>query len=263
MSPLLLRASHSLWPRLTLCDYLLYFVCSICEHLAQPKGEASHIAHAPDIGRPHPKELFRVPFPILVPLLAGSLLGLGSSGASAPPSTRSLCAPPLGVGESPSGCTGAPVVPVAGFSSPNSRSSSVWKFSRTQGAKEGESFAAITKTADTTQSDPDFAGLIVRCAPKGKVDVLVALIRPFPPRSHPQVTIAASTGGTLTVEASMAAAGAAVLLPDEVSAFASGKWQTTPSLSVAVKESDSEIKGVVSLTGLREAYNLLIANCGQ
>ncbi|WP_245477232.1 hypothetical protein [Bradyrhizobium guangzhouense] len=183
-----------------------------------------------------------MPIPILVALMAGSLLG------------------PAPVG---SGTRGAPVVPVAGPASSSSLSSSVWKFSRTQGPKEGESFAAITKTADTSQSDPDFAGLIVRCAPKGKVDVLVALIRPFPPRSHPQVTIAASNGGTLTVEASMAAAGAAVLLPDEVSAFAAGKWQTTPSLAVAVKESDSEIKGVVSLTGLREAYNSLVANCSQ
>ncbi|PJG55740.1 hypothetical protein CVM73_08670 [Bradyrhizobium forestalis] len=140
-------------------------------------------------------------------------------------------------------------------------SSSVWKFTRTQGSKDGESFAAIMKTADTTQSDPDFAGLIVRCAPKGKIDVLVALIRPFPPRSHPKVTIAASGGGTLTFDASMAAAGAAVLLPDEVSAFAAGKWQTTPSLSVVVRESDSEIKGMVALNGLREAYNSLLANC--
>ena len=154
-------------------------------------------------------------------------------------------------------CPGAPILEVA-----TSAPSSVWKFSRTQGAKDGESFAAITKTADTTQSDPDFAGLIVRCAPKGKIDVLVALIRPFPPRSHPKVTIAASGGGTLTVDASMAAAGAAVLLPDEVSAFAAGKWQTTPSLSVVVRESDSEIKGVVALNGLREAYHSLLANCG-
>ena len=183
---------------------------------------------------------------LLIPLLAGSLLGA----ADRPWGSVTSCVR--------SSCQGAAIVEVA-----TPALSSVWKFSRTQGAKDGESFAAITKTADTTQSDPDFAGLIVRCAPKGKVDVLVALIRPFPPRSHPQVTIAASTGGTLTVEASMAAAGAAVLLPDEVSAFASGKWQTTPSLSVAVRESDSEIKGVVSLTGLREAYISLLANCNQ
>jgi len=140
---------------------------------------------------------------------------------------------------------------------------STWKFSRTQGPKEGESFAAITKTAETVQSDPDFAGLIVRCAPKGKIDVLVALIRPFPPKSHPKITIASATGGAVTVEASMAAAGAAVLLPHEVSAFAAGKWQTTPALSFVVKEGDSEIKGVVALNGLREAYNSLAASCGQ
>lgn len=141
--------------------------------------------------------------------------------------------------------------------------SSIWRFTRTQGGKEGESFAAITKTADTALSDPDFAGLIVRCAPKGKIEVLVALIRPFPPRSHPKVTLSSAAGGTLTFQASMAAAGAAVLLPDEVSAFAAGKWQTTPSLSVVVQESDSEIKGVVALNGLREAYHSLGANCGQ
>jgi len=184
---------------------------------------------------------------LLAPLLAVSLFGAADRAWA-----------PTCPGSAGAFCRGAAVVEVA---APASKS--VWKFTRTQGTKEGDTFAAITKTADTTQSDPDFAGLIVRCAPKGKVDVLVALIRPFPPRSHPKVTIAASNGGTLTVEASMAAAGAAVLLPDEVSAFASGKWQTTPSLAVAVKESDSEIKGVVSLTGLREAYNSLVANCSQ
>ncbi|WP_051389893.1 hypothetical protein [Bradyrhizobium sp. Ec3.3] len=140
--------------------------------------------------------------------------------------------------------------------------SSVWKFTRTQGTKDGESFAAIMKTADTTQSDLDFAGLIVRCAPKGKIDVLIALIRPFPPRSRPEVTIAAG-GSSLTFEASMAGAGTAVLLPDEVSAFAAGKWQTTPSLAIRVKENDSEIKGVIALGGLREAYASLVANCSQ
>ena len=77
------------------------------------------------------------------------------------------------------------------------------------------------------------------------------------------MTIAASGGGALTFEGSMAAAGAAVQLPDEVSAFAAGKWQTTPSLSVVVREGDSEIKGTVALNGLREAYHSLLANCGR
>ncbi|MBR0931006.1 hypothetical protein JQ561_30715 [Bradyrhizobium diazoefficiens] len=186
---------------------------------------------------------------LLIPLLAGSLLGA----ADRPWGPASPC-----TGSTGFSCQEAPIVAPA-----TSAPSSVWKFTRTQGSKDGESFAAIMKTADTTQSDADFAGLIVRCAPKGKVDVLVALIRPFPPRSRPKVTIAASGGGTLTFDAGMEAAGAAVLLPDEVSAFAAGKWQTTASLSVVVKESDSEVKGLVALNGLREAYHSLLANCSQ
>jgi hypothetical protein len=167
---------------------------------------------------------------------------------------------------SPATCTLTSASEVSCFNRPLIRvaaPASTWKFTRTQGPKEGESFAASTKTAETMQSAPDFAGLIVRCAPHGKIDVLVALVRPFPPKSHPKVTIASTAGGTLTFEATMAAAGAAVLLPDEVSAFAAGKWQTTPSLSVVVKESGSEIKGMVALNGLREAYHSLLTNCGQ
>lgn len=139
---------------------------------------------------------------------------------------------------------------------------STWKFTRTQGDKAGESFAAIMKTADIAQSDLDFAGLIVRCAPKGKIDVLVALIRPFPPRSRPQVTIA-SGSVSQTFETTLTAAGAAVVLPDEVAAFAAGKWQSTPALTITVKENDSQIKGVVELNGLREAYNSLLVGCSQ
>ncbi|WP_271589779.1 hypothetical protein [Bradyrhizobium sp. CCBAU 53415] len=181
--------------------------------------------------------------------MAGSLLGA----ADRPWSAAAPCP-----GRAEFSCREAPIAAIA-----HPAPSSVWKFTRAQGARDGESFAAITKTANTAQSDPDFAGLIVRCAPKGKIDVLVALIRPFPPRSRPKVTIAATGGGTLTFDARMAAAGATVLLPDEVSAFAAGKWQTAASLSVAVSEGDSEIKGVVALNGLREAYHSLLANCGQ
>jgi hypothetical protein len=117
------------------------------------------------------------------------------------------------------------------------------------------------KTADTARSDLDFAGLIVRCA-KGKIDVLVAVIRPFSPRSRPQVSIA-SNGVAQTFEGSVIAAGAAVMLPDDVAALAAGKWQSTPSLTITVKENDSQIQGVVEMAGLREAYNSLLTGCIQ
>jgi hypothetical protein len=44
-----------------------------------------------------------------------------------------------------------------------------------------------------------------------------------------------------------AAAGAVVLLPQKAVLLAGGKWQTTPSLMVTVKESTGKIKGIVTL----------------
>jgi hypothetical protein len=184
--------------------------------------------------------------PALVAALLGLLLSAPQTGAPDP--LEDHCA------GGPQGPGHACIIPVA--------TPSAWKFTRTQGTKDGETYAAILKTADTAQSDLDFAGLIVRCAPKGKIDVLVALIRPFPPRSHPQVTIA-SAGASQTFEASVTAAGVAVVLPDEVAAFAAGKWQSTPALTITVKENDSQIKGVVELNGLRDAYNSLLIGCSQ
>jgi hypothetical protein len=137
-----------------------------------------------------------------------------------------------------------------------------WKLARANGPQDGETYVSIMKTADTMRSDPDFAGLMIRCAPKGKIDVLIVLIQPFPPQSHPQVTI--SSGGSFQVfEGAMTAAGAAVVLPNEAALLAQGPWQTLPSLSVLVKENRSEIKGVVILDGLREAYDLLTSSCAQ
>jgi len=137
-----------------------------------------------------------------------------------------------------------------------------WKVARVRGPAQGEDFSSIMKIADTSRSDPDFAGLMIRCAPKGKIDVLAVLVRPFPPTSRPQVTITAAQN-TQVFEGKMAAAGAAVQLPDEASALAGGIWQSLSSLSVTVKNADEEIKGVVALDGLRAAYGNLVSGCAQ
>jgi hypothetical protein len=146
--------------------------------------------------------------------------------------------------------------------SPVALGASKWKLARANGPQDGETYISIMKTADTMRSDPDFAGLMIRCTPKGKIDVLIVLIQPFPPQSHPQVTI--RSGSSFQVfEGAMTAAGAAVVLPDEAARLAQGPWQSVPSLSVSAKEKQSEIKGVVILDGLREAYNQLTGSCAQ
>lgn len=135
-----------------------------------------------------------------------------------------------------------------------------WKIAQSTDSLTGARIASITRTAVALKSDPDFAGLMIRCGPKQKVDVSVILIRPLPPRARPQVTI---TGGReqKSFRGSMAAAGAAILLPDEAEALVSGSWQRTPALTVVVKDGTDEIKGALDLTGLSAAYGNLLNSC--
>jgi hypothetical protein len=143
----------------------------------------------------------------------------------------------------------------------SSNQSSGWKLVRTPDSERSRGMA-IVKTADTARSDPDFAGLMVRCADKGKIEVLVVLVNPFPPRSNPVVTIVSAARAEV-FEGKVAAAGAAVLLPEAAAGLAGGVWQTASSLAIAVKDNATEIKGLVGLNGLRPAYSDLLANCMQ
>ena len=62
------------------------------------------------------------------------------------------------------------------------------------------------------QSDPDLAGLMIRCQEKQRLEVQLALVRPFPPRSKRDVAL--DTGkkqSVLRAEASQA--GTALILP--------------------------------------------------
>jgi hypothetical protein len=140
---------------------------------------------------------------------------------------------------------------------------SPWRLVRAKADKDGEAYVSIMKTADTLNSDPDFAGLMLRCGAKGKINVLVVLVRPLPPKSKPPVTIGAGPQGTTRFEGRMEAAGAAVLLPDVAGSLAGGPWQRLPTLAISVGEGADTTKGVVALDGLGAAYSNLVGSCGM
>lgn len=140
-------------------------------------------------------------------------------------------------------------------------SASAWKLARSKGAKDDEAYVTILRTADALKSDPDFVGLMVRCGPKDKIDVLLVVVTPLPPRSRPTVSITAGSS-SLSFEGSPAAGGAAIKLPDESSALPAGAWQTSPPLAISIQEGTAEIKGVVDMAGFSAAYRTLLGACG-
>jgi hypothetical protein len=132
-----------------------------------------------------------------------------------------------------------------------------WRLVRTPNPdpKGGKEAVAIMRSADFTGSDPDFAGLMLRCGDPD-IEVLAVLLTPLPPRASPKVSINGTRyDGTVT------SPGAAVLLPPSVAALATGAWQALPKLDIAVESDGKTVKGTIALDGLAAALQTLTASC--
>jgi len=139
-----------------------------------------------------------------------------------------------------------------------------WRLVRTRNPTGGKDAVSIMQTADIGKSDLDLAGLMLRCGDAG-VEVLLVLVRPLPPRAHPKV-ITTAAGKSADFAATVVPPGAALLLPQEVTALAFGPWTAASQLAVQVEPGPGEgeptpIRGVIPLIGLGAALPLLTANC--
>ena len=135
-----------------------------------------------------------------------------------------------------------------------------WPLVRTPNPKGGPDAVSIMRTADTAQSDPDLAGLMVRCAEKPGFEVLLALVRPFPPRSKRDVVVTSGTTRSV-LRAETSPTGTALILPIEAGAFTTGPWQGMKELAVTINDPEAEIRGVIPLDGLVPAMAKLSTNC--
>ena len=136
----------------------------------------------------------------------------------------------------------------------------LWPLIKTPRPNGGGDAFAIMRTGDTTGSDPDFAGLMIRCREQAGLEVVLALIRPLPPRSKREVVIAPNAG-QLVLHAETAPPGTALVLPIDGTAFTTGDWRELKQLSIRVIDPAGDIKGVVPLDGIGPAIAKLSAAC--
>ena len=134
-----------------------------------------------------------------------------------------------------------------------------WHFVRTPNPRGGADAISIMHTADTSRSDLDLAGLMIRCSENG-AEVVVVLLRPFPLRARPRV-IFGKPGDQAEFEGTVAAPGTAVLVSSDAASLVHGPWQAVNDLLIRIEDGDSTIRGVVSLGGLRPAFKVLMASC--
>jgi hypothetical protein len=134
-----------------------------------------------------------------------------------------------------------------------------WRLVRTLDPTGGRDAVSITRTADISKSDLEFAGLMLRCGEKS-VEVLVVLVRAFPPRAHPKVKLAAGTS-IIELTASVVPPDVLLLLPNDATALATGAWQAATELTVTVEDQQGAIRGFIPLMGLGHALTQLRSNC--
>ena len=134
-----------------------------------------------------------------------------------------------------------------------------WRLLRTPNPQGGPEAVSIMRSADLVQTDPDLAGLMVRCAPKNP-EVLIVMMQPVPPGAQPRVDFGPA-GRTVSFTATVLPPGLAILLPDDAAALVQHKWQQAPELSIVVDEGQTKARGVVPMAGLQAALQLLLANC--
>lgn len=135
-----------------------------------------------------------------------------------------------------------------------------WRLVRTPGPEKSGDVVSIMHTADTMQSDPEFAGLLIRCRPDARLQIGFITITPFHPRSHPKVTVTA--GSTAAhFQAEVLPPGSLVALPNEAEALVRGPWQSAKDLSVDIEGDGAKIHGAVRLEDLSAAISQLQPNC--
>lgn len=135
-----------------------------------------------------------------------------------------------------------------------------WQLTRTPNPAGGPDSISITKIADATRSDQDVTGLMLRCAEGAATEVLVVLIKPLRPQTHPRVTV--SAGATTTqFTGTVLTPGALVLLPEKASALVERTWQSIPELTVAIEEDRLSLHGVIPVADISSAMQTLQSNC--
>ena len=141
----------------------------------------------------------------------------------------------------------------------SSESAEGWRLMRTHNPKGGADAISIVHPADTSRSDLDLVGLMIRCQ-ESNAEVLIVVLTALPARTRPNVVFG-KPGKEIQFQGTIAPPGTLVLLPKEATGLMSGPWQALEDLFVRVDDGQSTIRGVIKIVGLQPAFKKLQTSC--
>lgn len=204
-------------------------------------------ASAPYLRRPKPgvadqRRLISSTRRSLTPLIAGCIMSFGvvaplSAGIDQPRSTT------------------------AGVSAAATRGRSDWRLVPPINAQAD---AALTRTPDLLRSDPDLAGLMLRCGADG-LTVIVVVVQPYAPGSHPRVSLDvgrdASPDANTHFDARINDYGNALQLPPGATGLLQQVRHEQSEMAIDIVSGDTRMRGVVPLAGMKAATESLPQRC--
>lgn len=133
-----------------------------------------------------------------------------------------------------------------------------WRLVRIRNPRGGPDTFSIMHSADVSQSD--LAGLVLRCQTAPDVDTMVMVIEPWPPASHPKVTLHIGARDA-QFDATVLEPFTALLLPRAATAFLTESWRTDPHVSIRIEGENKVMNGTVPIGGLGPAFDDLLKSC--
>jgi hypothetical protein len=133
-----------------------------------------------------------------------------------------------------------------------------WRLVRIRNPRGGPDTFSIMHSADVSRSD--LAGLVLHCQTAPDVDTIVMVIEPWPPASHPKVTLHIGARNA-QFDATVLEPFTALLLPRGATAFLTESWRTDPFVSVSIEGGNKVMNGTVPIGGLGLAFDDLLKSC--
>jgi hypothetical protein len=134
-----------------------------------------------------------------------------------------------------------------------------WRLVSTPNPRGGANAVSIMHTADTSRSDLDLAGLMIRCN-GDRTELAVVVLTPFSLRARPRVALG-SPPRQQQFDATIGPPGTAIVLPGDPKALLGEAWTAESDLSIRVTDGTNTFSGVVPLAGIQSASVQLKANC--
>jgi len=136
-----------------------------------------------------------------------------------------------------------------------------WQLIKTPDPHGGADAISISHVADFERSDPNLAGILLRCV-NHQIELFVIVIEPYPPQIPIDLTLKLGNSSASTYRGSIVPPGVMVRLPVEAATAIFDRRQQTDDLNVSLASRTTQITtGIVKLTGLEQALGTLKTSC--